>query len=108
MRKWIPAVPIAAGYALSFSVWPHLSESVVPDWRMILPVPILASEPMPRLAFALLFPTLALALLMAFAAGAHIKGRLFREAVPPFSATYVAIVTCVVSLIVLLHALLVS
>lgn len=108
MRKWIPAVPIAAGYALSFSIWPGLSDFVVPDWRVILPVSTLPSEPMPRAVFAFLFPTIALGLWIVLAAGARIKGRLFAEAIHRFSPTYTTIITCVVSLIVLLNALIVS
>src|SRR5215204_439505 len=108
MRKWIPAVPIAAGYALSFSVWSRLPDTVVPDWRVIFPVPGLASEPMPRAAAAFLFPTLALAVWIAMAAGARMEGRLFRDAIRRFAPTYTTIVMCVVTLLVVLHALIMS
>lgn len=108
MRKWMPAVPIAAGYALSLAVWPHLPESIVPDWRVILPVPAAGAEPMPRGVVAFLFPTIALATWIALAAGARIRKRLFKDAIHRFTPTYAAVATWAVSVIVLLHALVVS
>lgn len=108
MRKWMPAVPIAAGYAISFSVWSRLPDSVFPDWGVILPLPVIASEPMPRAAAAFLLPTVALALWIVMAAGAHIEGRLFRDAIRRFARTYTTIVMCVVSLVLVIHALVLS
>lgn len=108
MRKWMPAVPIAAGYAISFSVWSRLPDTVVPDWRVILPVAGFASEPMPRAAAVFLLPTVALALWIAMAAGARIEGRLLRDAIRRFAPTYTTIVMCVVTLVLVLHALILS
>src|SRR5688500_18923560 len=93
MNKWMPAVPIAAGYALSLSVWNRLPDAVIPNWPAIMPLPAHAAESMPRVAFALMLPTLALFLWVLFAAGARIKGRFFRDAVMRFGDTYSAIVT---------------
>lgn len=108
MRKWMPAVPIAAGYALSLGVWSYLPDAIVPDWQAILPVPADSAESMPRAVVAFLFPTVALGLWIALAAGARIKGRLFRDAIHRFTPTYTAIAAWTVSLIVLLHALVLS
>lgn len=108
MRKWMPAIPIAAGYALSLAVWPSLPDSIVPDWQLILPLPVDGAEPMPRMFVGLLFPTTALVVWLALAAGARIRGRLFRDAIHRFAPTYTAVATWVVSLLVLLHALILS
>ena len=108
MRKWMPAVPIAAGYALSLSVWSRLPDAIVPDWQAILPVSADAAEAMPRALVAFLFPTIALVVWIALAAGARIRGRLFKDAIHRFRPTYTAIAVWVVSLVILLHALIVS
>jgi uncharacterized membrane protein len=108
MRKWMPAVPIAAGYALSLSVWPRLPEVIIPDWHAVLPVPAGAAEAMPRAVVAFLFPTVALLVWIALAVGARIRGRLFRDAIHRFAPTYTAVAAWVVSLVILLHALILS
>ena len=108
MNKWIPAVPVGAGYALSLGVWSALPESVTPNWHAIMPLPAHDAESMPRIVFALLLPTIALFVWGLLSAGTRISGRFFRDAVTRFDGTYVAMMTASVSLIVVLHALLVS
>jgi uncharacterized membrane protein len=108
MRKWMPAVPIAAAYTLSLMVWPELPDAVIPDWRAVLPWAAGTAEPMPRAAVALLFPTVALVVWGALSVGARIRGRMFEDAIGRFAPTYAAVATWVVSLLFLLHALIIS
>lgn len=108
MRNWSPAVPIAAGFILSFSVLSSLPAVVAPDWNVIVPFLPPTHETMPRAASAFMIPVVALIVWVIMMVPVHIRGRHVRDAIERFSATYAALTTATVSLLILLHAIMLS
>jgi uncharacterized membrane protein len=109
VRKWIPAVLIAASYLFSAWAYPGLPERVSPRWETLFPgIPAGDAEAMPRLAAAFLIPTLALVIWLVLRGKRILPGWLVSErtgagAVERFGPTFNLIVILVVGFVVLLH-----
>jgi uncharacterized membrane protein len=111
VRKWLPALPILVGVAVSAAVYGRLPAEVLPDWSRIVPMDGVV-DPMPRLAAAWLMPTIAVLLWAAMVAGARVRGkhggaflsdRTDATAIARFEGTYAVVVTGVVGLVILMH-----
>ena len=118
MRNWLPAFPIVVGLAISAGVYGNLPTAVVPDWSRVL---LLGGggEPMPRLAFLLFIPAVAIAVWVLLAALARVTGRRTVDvsflnertgasAITRFEPTFVTVITAVVGLLMLLHVALIA
>ncbi len=119
MRKWTPAVLIAAGYAFSAAVFGRLPELVVPHWDALFPFAAIAeSDAMPRTVAAFGLPTMALVVWLLFAAlaspaGERLGRRIFPSwflsqrtgaaAIDRFEPSFAVIVTSVVAFVILFH-----
>lgn len=111
MRKWLPALPILIGVAVSAALYDRLPAEVLPDWSRIVPLPDVV-DPMPRIAAAWLMPAVALLLWVAMTVGARVRGkqggaylsdRTDASAIARFEDTYAVVVTGVVGLVILMH-----
>ena len=120
MRKWTPAIPIVGSYALSAAIFSRLPDVGHPDFSPLIPVAIPSGEGIPRLAVALLIPTIAAGVWLLFAALAKVGGpqkplpewwlneETGSESVERFAPTYATITFAVASLLALMHVALVA
>lgn len=118
MRRWIPAVLIAANYLFAGITYHHLPAQVHLQWGELVPwIPSADAEAMPRLFAAFMMPTIALCVWLLFVVGASPMGerfgrRLFPRwllsdqtgaaAIERFEPTFQVIVSAVVGFLVLL------
>ena len=120
MRKWTPALPIAGSFALSAAIFSRLPNVGHPDFSPLIPVSFPSGDGMPRLAVALLIPTVALGVWILFTALARVGGprkplpewwlneETGSESVQRFAPTYSTITFTVASLLALMHIALVA
>lgn len=111
MRKWLPALPILVGVAVSASLYGKLPAEVRPDWSNIFPF-VNGGEAMPRAFAVWLLPAIAILLWLALSWGAGIRGKaggLFlsdktdASAIARFEPTFDIVITAVVGLVILIH-----
>lgn len=120
MRKWTGGIPILGAYALSAVVYTRLAPRVKPDFSLLLPIAVSSGAGIPRLAAALLIPTIALAvwLLLAFAVKVRgpVKGipqwwlneKVGADSISRFQPTYETVLFSVTALLALMHAVLIG
>jgi hypothetical protein len=120
MRKWTPLIPIAGAYALSAAVFSRLPDVGHPDFSPLIPISVPAGEGLPRIAVALLIPTVALVVWILLSALASVGGprkplpewwlneQTGSESVERFAPTYATIIFALASLIALIHVALVA
>lgn len=111
MRKWLPALPILIGLAVSATLYGRLPAEIHPDWTRIVPF-VEGGEAMPRIVVAWLFPVVAALLWAAMMWGARIRGKqggaylsdkTDATAIARFEPTFAIVVTAVVGLLILMH-----
>ncbi|HSA54140.1 MAG TPA: DUF1648 domain-containing protein [Gemmatimonadaceae bacterium] len=97
MRKWLPAVLIAAALAFSLVAWPRLPEQMVTHWNV-------RGEPdgySSRFMGAFMLPVFTLGIWLLLLAVPHIDPR--RANIEKFRDTYETLIIAVVGLLTLLH-----
>ena len=120
MRKWIPAFLVLCSYLFAAASYVRLPEEVTLRWDLLIAWGESANvEPLPRAVAAFGFPTVAMAVWLlltgvASSTGERLGRRIFpawlvspktgAEAVKRFAPTFELIVTAVVALVLLLHA----
>src|SRR5687767_14664950 len=120
MRKWTPALPIAGSFALSAAIFSRLPNVGHPDFSPLIPVSFPSGDGMPRLAVALLIPTVALGVWILFTALSKVGGprkplpewwlneETGSESVDRFAPTYATITFAIASLFTLMHIALIA
>jgi hypothetical protein len=120
MRKWTPAIPIAGSFALSAAMFSRLPNVGQPDFSPLIPVSVPSGDGIPRMAVALLIPTVALGVWILLSTLAKIGGprkplpewwlneETGSESVERFAPTYATITFTVASLLALMHVALVA
>lgn len=116
MRRWTSGIPVVGAFALSGAVYTQLAPQVKPDFSPLLPITASSTEVMPRLAVALMIPTVALAvwILLAFAVKVRgpVKGipqwwlneKVGAASISRFQPTYETVLFSVTALLALMHA----
>lgn len=120
MRKWTPIIPIVGAYALSAAMFSRLPDVGHPDLSPLIPITIPGGEGVPRIAVALLIPTIGLAVWLLLSTLAKVGGprrplpewwlneQTGSESVERFAPTYATIAFAVTSLLALMHLALVA
>lgn len=120
MRKWTPVIPIVGAYALSAAMYSRLPDVGHPDLSPIIPFTFPGGEGLPRIAVALLVPTIALFVWILFSALAKVGGpqkplpewwlneQTGSESVERFAPTYATITFALAALLALMHVALVA
>ena len=120
MRKWTSVIPIVGAYALSAAMFSRLPDVGHPDLSPLIPISLPGGEGLPRIAVALLIPTIGLVLWILLSALAKVGGprrplpewwlneQTGSESVERFAPTYATIVFAVTSLLALMHVALVA
>lgn len=120
MRRWTPLFPIVGSYALSAAIFSRLPDVGHPDFSPLIPISLPGGEGIPRLAVAVLLPTIALGVWILLGALAKVGGPrkplpewwlnedTGSESVERFKPTYATITFSVASLIALMHIALVA
>ncbi|MEO7503011.1 MAG: SdpI family protein [Gemmatimonadaceae bacterium] len=120
MRKWTPAIPMVGSYALSAAIFSRLPDVGHPDFSPLIPLTFPGGEGIPRIAVALLLPTIAVGLWILLSALAKVGGprkplpewwlneETGSESVERFAPTYATITFAVAALIALMHIALVA
>lgn len=120
MRRYTPAILIAASVAFSASIYSSLPERVLPRWDAFVPwLPVTSADAMPRAFAAFGFPALALSIwlmlsVLASPAGEKLGRRFLpvwlvsdrtgAAAVERFGPTFDVIITVVVAFVLVFHA----
>jgi hypothetical protein len=111
VRKWLPALPILIGVAVSASLYGTLPAEIRPEWSNILPF-VNDDEAMPRAVAVWMLPAIAILLWAALSWGARIRGKAGgaylsdktdASAIARFEPTFDVVITAVVGLVILLH-----
>jgi hypothetical protein len=111
VRKWLPALPILIGLAVSASLYGSLPADIRPDWSYIFPF-VHDDESLPRVVAVWMIPAIAILLWGALSVGARIRGKTGgvylsdktdASAIARFEPTFDIVVTAVVGLIILIH-----
>ncbi len=120
MRKWTPLIPIVGSYALSVAIFSRLPDVGHPDFSALIPLRLPSGDGVPRLAVALLVPTIALGVWLLLSALAKVGGprkplpdwwlneQTGAEAVERFAPTYASITFALAALFALMHVGLVA
>jgi hypothetical protein len=120
MRKWTPVIPIVGAYALSAAMFSRLPDVGHPDLSPLIPISFPSGEGVPRIAVALLVPTIGLVVWMLLSALAKVGGprrplpewwlneQTGSESVERFAPTYATIIFALTSLFALMHVALVA
>lgn len=120
MRRWTPLLPIVGSFALSAVIFSRLPNVGPPDFSPLIPVNFPSGDGIPRLAVALLLPTVALGVWILLSALAKVGGprkplpewwlneETGSESVQRFAPTYATITFTVASLFALIHIALVA
>lgn len=120
MRKWTPAIPIIGSYAISAAIFSRLPALGHPDLSPLFPISLPSGEGVPRIAAALLLPTIALGVWVLLTALSKVGGprkplpewwlneETGSESVDRFAPTYATMTFAIASLIALMHIALIA
>ena len=120
MRKWTPIIPIVGAFALSAAMFSRLPDVGHPDLSPLIPITFPSGDGVPRIAVALLIPTIGLVVWMLFSALAKVGGprrplpewwlneQTGSESVERFAPTYATIIFALTFLFALMHVALVA
>ena len=115
MRKWAAVIPVAVSFGLSAALFDELPLAGRPDFSPLLPIDLPEGGPVPRLAAALLLPSIALAVWLLFAGLAKVRSgkpplpawwlneETGSKSIGRFEPTYATIVFSVTGFIALAH-----
>ena len=120
MHKWTAGIPILGAYALSAAVYPRLTPHVKPDFSPLLPFAASGTEALPRVAAALMIPTVGLAVWVLLAMAVRVRGpvkgipewwlneKVGAGSIARFQPTYETVLFSITALLALMHVVLIS